>query len=162
MRSTKFNHLLTANTAPPEHKHTPHLLFHVSANQLAQKSPAFLAPYCKMSFPAISALFLLYIHIGKSLWFTRIPCNKASACRVSIIKQQQQQQQQSISKFEDECSDAEVLTKAIRYACTTSLAMGPVRILHSSHDSGWQSSHSVDLAGWQAKMASIESLDTMT
>ena len=37
------------------------------------------------------------------------------------------------------------------------LAMGPVRIRHSSHDFGWQSSHSVDLAGWQAKMASIES-----
>ena len=35
-------------------------------------------------------------------------------------------------------------------------AMGPVRIRHSSHDFGWQSSHSVDLAGWQAKMASIE------
>ena len=34
--------------------------------------------------------------------------------------------------------------------------MGPVRIRHSSHDFGWQSSHSVDLAGWQAKMASIE------
>ena len=34
--------------------------------------------------------------------------------------------------------------------------MGPVRIRHSSHDFGWQSSHSVDLAGWQAKLASIE------
>ena len=34
--------------------------------------------------------------------------------------------------------------------------MGPVRIRHHSHDFGWQSSHSVDLAGWQAKMASIE------
>ena len=34
--------------------------------------------------------------------------------------------------------------------------MGPVRIRHSSHDFGWQSGHSVDLAGWQAKMASIE------
>ena len=34
--------------------------------------------------------------------------------------------------------------------------MGPMRIRHSSHDFGWQSSHSVDLAGWQAKMASIE------
>ena len=34
--------------------------------------------------------------------------------------------------------------------------MGPVRIRHSSHNFGWQSSHSVDLAGWQAKMASIE------
>ena len=34
--------------------------------------------------------------------------------------------------------------------------MGPVRIRHSSHGFGWQSSHSVDLAGWQAKMASIE------
>ena len=33
---------------------------------------------------------------------------------------------------------------------------GPVRIRHSSHDFGWQSSHSVDLAGSQAKMASIE------
>ena len=32
----------------------------------------------------------------------------------------------------------------------------PVRIRHSSHGVGWQSSHSVDLAGWQAKMASIE------
>ena len=36
------------------------------------------------------------------------------------------------------------------------LRLGPVRIRHSSHDFGWQSSHSVDLAGWQAKMASIE------
>ena len=44
-----------------------------------------------MSFLAISALFLLYIHFGKSLWFTWIPCNEASACRVSIIKQQQLQ-----------------------------------------------------------------------
>ena len=35
---------------------------------------------------------LLYIHFGKSLWFTWIPCNEASACRVSIIKQQQPQQ----------------------------------------------------------------------
>ena len=34
--------------------------------------------------------------------------------------------------------------------------MGPVRLHHSSHDFGWQSSHSVDLAGWQAKMVSIE------
>ena len=34
--------------------------------------------------------------------------------------------------------------------------MGPVRIRHSSHDFGWQSSHSVDLAGWQAKMASTQ------
>ena len=34
--------------------------------------------------------------------------------------------------------------------------MGPVRIRHSSHHFGWQSSHSVDLAGWQIKMASIE------
>ena len=34
--------------------------------------------------------------------------------------------------------------------------MGPVRIRHSSHDFGWQSSHSVDLTEWQAKMASIE------
>ena len=34
--------------------------------------------------------------------------------------------------------------------------VGPVRIRHSSHDFGWQSSHSVDLAGWQANMASIE------
>ena len=40
-----------------------------------------------MSFLAICALFLLYIHFGKSLWFTWIPCNEASACRVSIIKQ---------------------------------------------------------------------------
>ena len=36
--------------------------------------------------------------------------------------------------------------------------MGPVQIRHCSHDFGWQSRHdrSVDLAGWQAKMASIE------
>ena len=34
--------------------------------------------------------------------------------------------------------------------------MGPVRIRHSSHNFGWQPSHAVDLAGWQAKMASIE------
>ena len=35
--------------------------------------------------------------------------------------------------------------------------MGPVRIRHGSHGFGWHSpSHSVDFAGWQAKMASIE------
>ena len=91
LRSTKFDHPLTAHNAPPELKHTPHLLFHELANQLAQKAQHFLAPYCGMSFLAISALFLLYIHIGKSLWFTWIPCNEASACRVSIIKQTNKQ-----------------------------------------------------------------------
>ena len=30
-------------------------------------------------------------------------------------------------------------------------SMAPVRTRHSSHDFGWQSSHSVDIAGWQAK-----------
>ena len=34
--------------------------------------------------------------------------------------------------------------------------MWPVRIRHSSHDFGWQSSHFLDLAGWQAKMAFIK------
>ena len=36
--------------------------------------------------------------------------------------------------------------------------MRPVRIRHNSHDIGWQSSHSVELAGLtlQAKIASIE------
>ena len=48
-----------------------------------------------MSFLAISALFLLYIHFGKSLWFTWIPCNEASACRVSIIKQTKQTKPQT-------------------------------------------------------------------
>ena len=43
-------------------------------------------------------------------------------------------------------------------SCDVALAspMGPVRLRHSSHDFGWQSNHSVDLAGWKAKMASIE------
>ena len=35
--------------------------------------------------------------------------------------------------------------------------MGPVRIRHRSHYFATQSSHSVDSAGWQAKMPSIES-----
>ena len=35
-------------------------------------------------------------------------------------------------------------------------SMGAVRISHSSHNFGLQSSHSVDLAGWLAKMAFIE------
>ena len=48
-----------------------------------------------MSFLAISALFLLYIHFGKSLWFTWIPCNEASACRVSIIKQKKKKKKKS-------------------------------------------------------------------
>ena len=34
--------------------------------------------------------------------------------------------------------------------------IGPMRIHHSSHHFATQSSHSVDRAGWQAKMASIE------
>ena len=34
--------------------------------------------------------------------------------------------------------------------------MGPVRIRHCSHHFATQSSHTVDRAGWQAKMASIE------
>ena len=33
---------------------------------------------------------------------------------------------------------------------------GPVWRRHSSHEFATQSSHSVDLAGWQANMASIE------
>ena len=37
-----------------------------------------------------TSVYLLYIHFGKSLWFTWIPCNEASACRVSIIKQNKQ------------------------------------------------------------------------
>ena len=49
------------------------------------KSPAFFSTLLWNDFLAISALFLLYIHFGKSLWFTWIPCNEASACRVSII-----------------------------------------------------------------------------
>ena len=43
--------------------------------------------------------------------------------------------------------------------CKTSLEfllMRRVRIRHSSHEFATQSSHSVDLAGWHAKMASIE------
>ena len=36
------------------------------------------------------------------------------------------------------------------------IAMGPVRIRHHSHHFATQSSHVVDRAGWQAKMASIE------
>ena len=36
------------------------------------------------------------------------------------------------------------------------ILMGPAWIRHCSHNFGWQSSHSVDLAGWHAKMASIE------
>ena len=34
--------------------------------------------------------------------------------------------------------------------------MGPVHVRHSSHEVSTQPSHSVDRAGWQAKMASIE------
>ena len=43
------------------------------------------------------------------------------------------------------------------YQFPPAMLMGPVRIRHNLHDLGWQSSDSVDLAGWQAKMASIES-----
>ena len=82
--------------APPDSPQnvTPFLIHWLRAWKtnliLNQPIPAFfLATYCGMSFLAISALFLLYIHFGKSLWFTWIPCNEASACRVSIIKQQQ-------------------------------------------------------------------------
>ena len=35
------------------------------------------------------------------------------------------------------------------------LRMGPARLRHCLHDFSTQSSHSVDLTGWQAKMASI-------
>ena len=48
------------------------------------------------------------------------------------------------------------MEKLIISVQSLSLGMGPVRIRHSSHHFGWQSSHSVDLAGWQGKMASIE------
>ena len=41
-------------------------------------------------------------------------------------------------------------------ACQFNLKMGLVRIRHSSHGFEWKSSHSVDLAGWQVKMASVE------
>ena len=44
----------------------------------------------------------------------------------------------------------------VNMAALNATVIWPVRIRHSSHDFGWQSSHSVDLAGWQAKMASNE------
>ena len=47
------------------------------------------------------------------------------------------------------------VTQCMPYTCPCT-TMGPVPIRHSSHHFGWQSSHSVDLAGCQAKMASIE------
>ena len=48
------------------------------------------------------------------------------------------------------------LNRLLVHGAEGEIRMGPVRIRHSSHNFGWQSSHSVDLAGWQAKMASIE------
>ena len=36
--------------------------------------------------------------------------------------------------------------------------MGPLQMRHCSHEFATQSSHSVDLAGWQAKMAIIDIL----
>ena len=39
---------------------------------------------------------------------------------------------------------------------TGCVLIGPVRIRHSSPEFATQSSYSVDLTGWQAKMASIE------
>ena len=47
-----------------------------------------------------------------------------------------------------------MVRKSVLICYMTSLHKWSIR--HSSHDFGWQSSHSVDLAGWQAKMASIE------
>ena len=47
-----------------------------------------------------------------------------------------------------------VVWYAIRYEFNE--LMGPVRIRHRSYHFATQSSHSVDPAGWQAKMASIE------
>ena len=41
-------------------------------------------------------------------------------------------------------------------ALPTKAQMGPVRTRYNTHNFGWQSSHSVDLVGWQAKMATIE------
>ena len=96
----KLSPLCAVPSSITHSQHTPHhwqstnihlTYYHESANQLAQKAQHFLAPYCGMSFLAIFALFLLYIHFGKSLWFTWIPCNEASACRVSIIKQTNKQ-----------------------------------------------------------------------
>ena len=51
--------------------------------------------------------------------------------------------------------DALSLTQAIIVQMVY-LQMGPVRIRHRSHHFAIQSSHFVDRAGWQAKMASTE------
>ena len=55
------------------------------------KSPAFFSTLLWNELPSDLRSLLLYIHFGKSLWFTWIPCNEASACRVSIIKQTNKQ-----------------------------------------------------------------------
>ena len=47
------------------------------------------------------------------------------------------------------------LTPVLSRPCH-SVKMGPVRIRYSSHDFTTQSTQSLDRAGWQAKMASIE------
>ena len=46
--------------------------------------------------------------------------------------------------------------KNLRSALSSEYPMGPERIRHSSHHLATQSSHSVDRAGWHAKMTSIE------
>ena len=43
--------------------------------------------------------------------------------------------------------DRSASSAQIQPGVNSDLAMGPVRIRHSSHDFGWQSSHSVDFAG---------------
>ena len=64
--------------------------------------------------------------------------------------------QDFLSYFFQSLYQKETQLEVLPWSCPKKTAMGPVRIRHSSHDFGWQSSHSVDLAGWQAKMASIE------
>ena len=55
------------------------------------------------------------------------------------------------------CLDGVILT--VPHACALvgmhAYTITPVRIRHSSHVFVTQSSHSVDRAGWQAKMAAI-------
>ena len=66
-----------------------------------------------MSLLATSALFLIHIHFGKSLWFTWIRCNEASACRVSIIEKNNNNVNQlfSFSSDKDRRTDSRIRRK---------------------------------------------------
>ena len=84
----------------------------------------------------------------------------ATLCKISLAVKTSSWESRALSVFKNsdrkhaKREDLSTVAPHSRHYSET-FKMGPVRIRHSSHNFATQSTHSVDLAGWQGKMASI-------